>query len=349
MRNDLLFLISILESNFRRSRLPFKLGLAVTYRCNLKCSMCNIWQKAEGRDEIQLNEIKEFFNRVNKFSWVTITGGEPFLREDLPLIAETVTYYCRNLSVLHFATNGMLEEKIIELIRKVHNLHKKLHIAVTVSIDGPPQLHDKIRGVRGSWERAIRTFKALKKISRVQPRIGFTFSHANLRSFAEMVRSIKNSYQNIKSDDINVNVFHKSGFYYGNQDLPGLDKRVLSEEISSILNTEIEETSLANLLRRTYLKLYLKYLSAGKSPLRCKALSSSFYLDPYGNIFPCPIYNQKVLNIRQIDQDFLKIWNSQDFKNLAHRCSDQLCPGCWTPCDANLAIAGSLGKALFCK
>jgi radical SAM protein with 4Fe4S-binding SPASM domain len=107
--------------------------------------------------------------------------------------------------------------------------------------------------------------------------------------------------------------------------------------------------SLNSFFRRTYLRLYPRYIEQQKCPLKCQALASSFYLDPYGNLFPCTIYNKKLLNIRQMNGDFLNAWNSKDAKNLYYECSNHVCPGCWSPCDAYVAIVGSLLKALFMK
>jgi len=347
MRNDLFFLKSITESNFRRPQFPFKVGFAITYRCNLRCATCNIWKKDQQNDELQLHEIEHFFDKVNKFSWVGLTGGEPFLREDLLSIVDIVVSRCQHLSVLHFASNGMLTEKIIDSIKLVRKKHKKIRIAFTVSIDGPSKLHDNIRGAKGVWDHAMHTFKALKQIPLVEPRIGFTLSHTNLRNFRQTLTSIKEFYPDIKLDDININIFQKSNFYYDNENLDDIDSRILHEEIVRILNMDKESFSIANFLRRTYLQLYLKHLDNKKCPLKCQALSSSFYLDPYGDIYPCSIYNKKLLNIRQVNGDFRSIWDSQEARRLAYECSHDLCPGCWSPCDANLSIAGSLRKALF--
>src|SRR3989338_4962752 len=98
-------LARVLLSNLKRLKRPYKLSFAITYRCNLRCGMCCIWKRPR-QPELTAKEIESFFARSNGFSWVGLTGGEVFLRDDLPDIAAIVLKYCRDLCVLHFPTNG---------------------------------------------------------------------------------------------------------------------------------------------------------------------------------------------------------------------------------------------------
>ena len=75
------FARNILKANLNVNDFPFKLNFAITWRCNLKCKMCNIWMK-ESSNELKLDEIEEFVEKSPYFSWVSLTGGEPFIRMD---------------------------------------------------------------------------------------------------------------------------------------------------------------------------------------------------------------------------------------------------------------------------
>ena len=88
--SELYFLRAIVASNMKRLSFPFKCSFAVTYRCNMRCAMCNIWKKPPGGEELTAEEIAKFFRRAGKFSWVGITGGEPFLRDDLPGVIDAI-------------------------------------------------------------------------------------------------------------------------------------------------------------------------------------------------------------------------------------------------------------------
>ena len=340
------FFKSIIVSNFQRLNFPFKLGYIVTYRCNMKCGMCNIWKKPLNEKELTLGEVENFFRRANRFSWVSITGGESFLRKDLPELIDIVLFYCDRLSVLHFATNGQLTEKILDLRDHIRKRRKDLRLLYTVSIDGPESVHDEIRGVDGAWKRAVSTFKFLNRVgANTKARVNFTLSKYNTGRFEDFFASLRKAYPELRFDDIAVNMFQRSSFYYNNQEIPMPDDDDTIREINKILEMDKEKISLNNFLRRTYLKLYLKHIKTQKCPLECKALSSTCVMDPYGDIFPCSVYNKRLLNIRNLKESFANIWNSDSAKKLSYECSNNICPSCWTPCDANSAIAGSLMKS----
>lgn len=80
----------------------------VTYNCNARCCMCNIW-KSQNKDDISLIEIKKVFSDeviCENLESVNLTGGEPLLRKDLLQIIRTIIYYCKKLKVITLNTNG---------------------------------------------------------------------------------------------------------------------------------------------------------------------------------------------------------------------------------------------------
>ena len=347
--NELLFLKSILASNFSRLNFPLKVSYAVTYKCNLRCKMCNIWKKPALSDELTVKEIDNFFKNASKFYWVGITGGEPFLRSDLPEIVDIIIRYCNRLSALHFATNGQLSDKILNLVRYIRKKNNRLKIVFTVSIDGPPEVHNEIRGKEGAWENAINTFLELKRIAGVKAQIGFTLSAHNLGRFEGTFIALRRFDPRFRFDDINVNIFQNSNFYYENQEMQDFDCSKFADETKRILNLDNDRFSINNFLRRRYLRLYPRYIQAKKYPLKCQALSSTCFLDPYGNLFPCLAFNKKLLNVKDMQDDLASIWNKDYARKLSYECANNICPSCWSPCDAYSAIGGSLIKSLIQK
>ena len=342
---SLLFFKSIVSSNFKRLSFPLKISYVVTYRCNLKCKMCNIWKKPDIQDELTIKEVENFFKRANRFSWIGFTGGEVFLRPDLQELMDVLLFYSKRLDAVHFATNGQLTDEAVALTQHMRKRKKGLKVLYTVSIDGPPLLHDEIRGRRGAWDKAVHTFRSLKETEGVKAQIGFTLSEYNMGKFPDTFMALKSRYPQLKFDDMTVNIFQRSSIYYNNQDMRILDRDKTAKAIRDILEMDKERLSVNNFLRRKYLKLHLEYLNTDKCPLKCQALSSSCFLDPYGNLFPCTIYNKKLLNIRDLRQDFIDVWNSDHAKRLSYECSNNICPSCWSPCDAYSTIGGSLIKA----
>jgi len=343
---DLHLFAMVLRSNWARLSHPMKISFAVTYRCNLRCRMCHIWKKGPVRDEMSLPEIDRFFELANGFSWVGLTGGEPFLREDLPEIVAAIRGRSRRLGSLHINTNGQLTEKIIRLAREIRKVVAPARLIVTVSIDGPLAVHDAVRGREGAWERANTTFTGLKGIAGVRSQLGYTVSPDNLGAFGPMMSAVREYFPQVRFDDVNINVFQRSDFFYGNDDLPAMAPELLSREIAAIQSLDQGGGSVNNLLRRRYLHFYQKYLASGRPPLRCQALSASCFLDPGGDLYPCVMHARRVLAVRDLDVPLKVYWKRREVRRLSEECSRHACPGCWTPCDAFSAIAGSLARAL---
>ncbi|MBI5881837.1 MAG: radical SAM protein [Elusimicrobia bacterium] len=336
---------TLLASNCGRPGYPLKLSFAVTYRCNLSCSMCRIWRKAP-QPELSLEDIRRFFDRGRGFSWVGITGGEPFLREDLSGIVETVLDRCRGLRALHFATNGTLTDRVLDIVGLIRRRAPEVEAVFTVSVDGPPHLHDRIRGRQGVWKSAVETFLRLKMVRGVKAQVGFTLSRDNVGSFSAAHAALKEAYPALRFDDINVNVFQRSGFYYDNLDLDGPDEGPLLEEVRRILGMDREGWSVNNFLRRSYLARVPDFLSTRRCPLPCQALSTTCYLDPAGDLYPCAVFQRKLVNVRDMEADFGELWRSKPALSLAKECRELRCPSCWSPCDAFSAIGGSLPRVL---
>nr|HPJ72921.1 radical SAM protein [bacterium] len=147
-------------SNVRRPKLPYKLTFSLTSRCNLRCRFCRTWRSVR-EDELSPEEIREFFRRQPGFNWIDFTGGEISLRPDLEeILADT----CRlpRLALLHFPTNGFLVERIVDVC-VFAKARAPGRFIVSVSLDGPPELHDRLRGREGSWENAVATYAALRR------------------------------------------------------------------------------------------------------------------------------------------------------------------------------------------
>lgn len=336
---------SVAASNLVRLGHPLKVSLAVTYRCNLRCRMCNIWKRSGGDAELSVAGIDDFFRRADGFRWVGFTGGEPFLRDDLAQIADAAATRCRGLDAVHFNTNGQRREPVLAVLEGLRRRHPRLKTVLTVSVDGPPALHDEIRGRPGAWERAVATFVAVKGIPGVKAQVGYTISAHNLGRFGEALAALRGAWPALRFDDLNVNVFQTSGHYYGNQEMAAPDPAAIEREIAAVLALDRDGFSVNNFLRRRYLRLYRRFLATRRSPLRCQALSASCFVDPTGELYPCIVYRTALGNVGARADDFRTWWRSPAVRALHRDCAGGRCPGCWSPCDAFSAIGGSLLRA----
>ena len=331
-----------LEANFRRPSHPYKLTFCITFWCNYRCETCNIW-KMKPRDELRLEEIQEFMKRSGRFLWVDLTGGEVWLRKDFVDICEALTTECKNLLLLHFPTNGYLTDKIVAGTREIRRMgdHK---LIITVSTDGDEAMNDDIRGIEGGWRRQIETFRKLREVPGVQVVLGMTLSAKNVDHFPTAFAAAKREIPDLRYDDFHVNVVHESAHYLGNTDL-GLRRGVTAaalaraaEEYAALRGRPWHPVAF---LERAYLKRVRQYLETGETPMRCHALRSSCFVDSWGNVFPCTIYDRKIGSLRDVDYDLSRLWNTAEADALEREIFDYHCPQCWTPCEAYQSIMGN--------
>src|SRR5205823_14534278 len=84
-------------------------------------------------------------------------------------------------------------------------------------------------------------------------------------------------------------------------------------------------------LERAYLSRVRRYLETGRTPMRCHALSASCFVDSWGNVFPCTIYDRRIGSLRDVDYDLARLWSTPEADRLEREIFDYRCPQCWTP------------------
>lgn len=332
----------VIKSNFSRLDFPYKLTYATTFWCNYKCETCNIWEM-KPQNEMRLDEIQTFFSKSRDFLWVDLTGGEVTLRKDFVDICRAVVDGCPNLLLLHFPTNGYLPDQIVQNVQEICGLSPE-KLIITVSTDGDKETNDRIRGIDGGWERQMETFKRLREIKGAQVVLGMTLSQSNIDHFPTAFAAAKRECPDLAYTDYHVNIVHESEHYFDNK-RSGLRSAVSASDLATAVEQYGHLRGLArspvSLLERAYAKRVRRYLETSRNPVRCQALKASCFVDPWGNVFPCTIYNRKVGSLREVDYDLTEIWDRPSTRELQLEIWDNKCPQCWTPCEAYQSILGS--------
>lgn len=331
--------LNVLHSNIGRLPHPYKLTHAVTYKCNSRCSMCGIW-KRKPEKEFSLGEMDEFYRKSNRFNWISITGGEIFLREDIVDVVESISKNCSRLYTLTFPTNGLLTDRIDGCVRDMTSRIRQ-KIIITVSLDGPPELHDRIRGVPGGWSKAVETFRRLREIRKVEAYFGMTLSAENIGRLDETLASVMEEIPSVKPRDFHLNIAHSSSHFYQN---PGADEYPPEAAANEVREFRKKKGWLSPVLflEQKYLSLVPNYLNSGATPLPCKAASASCFIDPQGTVYPCTMWDKPLGSLRDVGFDLKKLWDTSEFKKTAQDALNKKCPNCWTPCEAYQTILGNL-------
>src|SRR3989338_1704469 len=136
----------------------------VTSKCNMKCKHCFYWEDlGTCKNELSLEEIENISCSLPNLFFLRITGGEPFLREDL---YEIIKQFHKNSSIRRIGinTNGSLTDEIIETTEQIVGNLKDLIVDIGISIDNLNEKHDKMRSHAGAFAKAMNTYDALTKI-----------------------------------------------------------------------------------------------------------------------------------------------------------------------------------------
>jgi len=335
----------IFRSNFADLPYPYRMTFILTYECHFRCQMCHIWQK-KTKDELSLEEIDRFFSKSNRFSWINLSGGETFQRKDLVSIIKIIYARCPSLYLLDFPTNGYHTDRIVAQVKEVLKTCPFPKLLVTVSLDGPQGLHDKIRGIPGSWDRAVKTFEMLHllKNKRFDVFLGMTLQPDNRDSFEATLQSVQDRIPGITAANFHVNIAHHSSHYYVNSPMfHGGEQQQLWETLRPIM--QLRKTHWwdpVGYLERRYQQHAKIYLEKNVTPITCQALNVSFFMDPTGKVFPCSIWDKSIGNIRDFDYDMDKLWDSNMRRDVRGDLRAGNCPNCWTPCEAYQSILADI-------
>src|SRR5262249_47147391 len=206
----------VVRANLGASALPYKVTLVATYHCNFRCEMCNIWQK-KSVGEMTPAEVAGFFDRWPQFSWVHLTGGELFMRRDLEDLVAAILDRDRSLYLLNFPTTGWFGDRTVAMVEEI--LRRGVgRLMTTISIDGPKEIHDRMRGLAGSWERGIETLRRLRLIRRrnFQVVAGMTLVAKNAALVDDTVAAIRRAVPGFERNDLHLNIGHESPHYFAN-------------------------------------------------------------------------------------------------------------------------------------
>ena len=337
---------TMLKSNISSLQLPYKINFSITYWCQSRCLTCNIWQ-IKPKGELSLDEIKQFVAKNNYFKWVELTGGEPFLRGDIVDIARTFRDGCKDLYILTFPTNSLCDPKMLRTkITEILSMGIP-RVAITISLDGNKELHDKIRGVPGNYEKAIANYKMLQELSKTYKNIyfvfGYTMSKFNIGQFQKVFDDVKKDIPELKVNDFHVNLAQTSENYYKNDSddiRPNKEGALL--DIEWVIKNREFKLDPISLVEDAYMRGLVRFLKSGMSPMKSRGLDASLFMDSYGNVYPSIMWDRKVGNVRETGFDLAPIWKGELAKKTRDDIRDGLEPNCWTSCEAYQTITGNM-------
>jgi Fe-coproporphyrin III synthase len=292
--------------------------IAVTYRCNAKCHMCNIWQhQTSEKDEITLEQLERL---PNALSFANITGGEPFLREDIEEIVDIVLPKTERLVI---STNGYFTDKVIRLAKK----HPQ--IGIRVSTEGLPHANDELRGLKDGFDHGMRTLLALHKMGMKDIGFGVTVSDKNAKDMLELYHLSK-----CLGFEFATAAVHNS-YYFHKHDNEFTDRQLVTGEFKKLIAQLLKSKKPKDWFRAYFNYGLINYVHGRPRLLPCEMGSDVFFMDPYGEIYPCNGMDWSMGNIKK--KDFASIWGSEQARIV--RAKVKTCTkNCWMVGSASPAI-----------
>ncbi|MEK6691268.1 MAG: radical SAM protein [Nitrospirota bacterium] len=343
------FYSTILWRNIHRGKLPYKAHLILTWKCQSRCVMCDIWKRKSG-DEFTLDEWRLFFQRNPFLRWITFTGGEPFLRNDLSQIVEAAARHCSGLYLINTPTNSLSPDKVLQTVENILHLGIPEYV-LSISLDGPPEVHDRIRGIPGAWDKAMEVLKGAKTIQKSFPSgfnvvLEYTLLSESYGRFNEMVDAVRQHVPEIHAGDFLLATANVSEHYYGNtavaKDLrKRKDYSLIKSAIHQVKNAREEQGRLNSryIIPQLYLDMAIPYMQTDVPLMHCRATRSTIFIDPAGAVYPCNAWNKILGHLRESDYTLKQILDQPIIKQIREDMDSFKCGGCWTPCEAVVSLS----------
>ena len=310
---------------------PREASIELTNACNARCTMCEIWkdENISQFDNAMLERLPKSLRNIK------LSGGEPFLRNDLSEIVERIKFVC-NKSRIVILTNGILTDVITEQMRRIIKIDPK--IAIRLSIDGIGELHDNIRGIKNVYLCAMNTLKSLKKLGIRDLGVAITVTDIN-------IGEIEKVYKMSKEEEVKFNcqVVHSSNFNYRRKNSEIRQKDLFKKELNVVISSELKSLNLQRLFKAYYYRGLWSYVNHLPRSCFCNAGSLFFYLSREGNVYPCPFLDKEMGNLQK--DSFDAIWKSK----LAHQVRQDVkrCNlNCWMICTVSPEIKNNPFQAV---
>lgn len=281
----------------------------VTYRCNARCKMCNRYKAPSKPDEeISVDTIK----KLPQMYFTNITGGEPFIRNDLKDIVREL--YKKSDRIV-ISTNGFFTDRIIDLCKEFPN------VGIRISIEGLEETNNAIRGLDDGFNRGYTTLKKLVEMNHPDVGFGMTVQDANAKDLVPLYE-----LSNEMNMEFATASLHNS-FYFVEAKNIIKDRPMVAENFEKLINELLKSNSPKKWFRAYFNHGLINYIYGQERLLPCDMAFDTFFIDPYGDVMPCNGTKEKEVMGNLNEQSWDELWNSKqaDKVRAKVRCCNRNC------------------------
>lgn len=290
-------------------------------KCNLKCKHCFYYKDLEEAplQQISLEQLDKIIGQVKPWG-VTVTGGEPFLRDDIFEVCKILDKHgVRRIGLL---SNGLLTDKIVPVVEKILQ-NVKAVVNFNMSIDGLEELHDDIRGVKGSFNAVVETTRRLRpflnKYKNFQMCLRAVVMKSNYKELEQIYEFVDNKlkiplFLELVRGGASAGVCgnFSNEFYHPKDTSLFLDKNDIKElrKIFARIFSKRGKNPLEFVRQASQYNMFaylLDTLENEKALVRCTAGTETGVVYPNGDVGICEFMNPAG-NLYDTGFDFNKIW-----------------------------------------
>ncbi len=321
---------------FVKRGLPVNLIFFVTSKCNLLCTHCFYWEELnKPKNELGLDEIERISRSLPNLLSLSLTGGEPYLRPDLPEIAEAFekNSHVRNIQI---PSNGLLVNRTVSRAEQLLERVRRARVCTGVSLDGPEEIHNEIRQNPRSFQRAVETLQGLKKLKPHFPNlsvgVALTVSAANQSKLDDFYRYVEEVLQ---PDAVTITLTRGNPIDASLKEVDLSEyQRFAARAIAYRRAHRISDGWTDRLVIAKEEETYRLIAEASGAPRRispCYGGELIGILSETGDVFICETLDRKMGNIRDFECDFAELWRSEP-ATAARRYQKELACQCTYEC-----------------
>jgi MoaA/NifB/PqqE/SkfB family radical SAM enzyme len=297
--------------------MPVNVAVSIISTCNSRCLTCNIWAEHTPGDgpDLALEEFDRVFRSLGRMPfWFTISGGEPFMRKDIVEICKSLYDHCRPTQI-NIPTNSLVWRPIAQRVAEIADHCRTSEVVINLSLDGVGEEHDRVRGIKGNFDKVMRVYRELKALNRPNLTVGVhsVISKFNIDHFPELHRFVTeqlapDSYiSEIAEERVELGTV-------GTGITPGLSEYAEAVDLlidSTASGVHKGQSRFIQAFRQKYYDLVKRYLQSQRQIIPCQAGWASAHIAPNGDVWSCAVRAEPIANLREHDFDFKRIWFSR--------------------------------------
>ncbi len=312
---------------------PIQLTFFVTRKCNAHCPFCFYLSRKDAPPaaELTLEEVRKVSASLGRLLWLAFSGGELFLREDLAEI--TAAFYERNKpSIILLSTNGLLPGKIAVQTEAILKHCPKSTVAVKLSLDGPEEVHDALRGVPGAFQKAMSTYEKLRPLldryRNFELGINSVFCSANQGQMDGLIAFVKDL------DGIRAHTISLVRGAVAEEGLKDVDMELYRGTIEKLeANLKASRRgryrfpgarlkAAQDILQR---RLIHDTVQKKRRLVPCYAGKLTLVMTEAGDVYPCESFTRNMGNVRAWEYDVKKLLNGSEARAALHAVQHSGC------------------------